>query len=104
MIEDEMYGIIPREKSDACANAPPTNVLNKPKSEFSRLVKAPARASPSTPGIGICAPIRTMMRILTVKRILLRSSGITKTLLIFLYYFQNIFNYVIPRKFFNHQA
>ena len=73
--------MIPKENKDAFWNAPPTKVLNNPNREFCKLVNAPARASPSTPGIGICAPIRTMMRILTVKRILLRSSGITKTLL-----------------------
>ena len=53
IIDEDMYGIIPSEKREAWAKAPPTNVLNNPNNEFSRLVNAPARASPSTPGMGI---------------------------------------------------
>ena len=45
--------MMPNENKDAFLNAPPTKVLNNPNREFSRLVKAPAKASPSTPGIGI---------------------------------------------------
>ena len=48
-----MYGIIPKENNEACENAPPTNVLNKPNKPVFRLSKAKARTSPSTPGIGI---------------------------------------------------
>ena len=50
IIEAVIYGIIPRAKTPARENAPPTNISNKP----SKLLFAPAveasKADASTPG------------------------------------------------------
>ena len=75
--------MIPSEKRDAFWNAPPTNVLKSPNSEFWKFENAPLKASPSTPGIGIWAPIRTIIKTPKVNRILNRNSGIENILLIF---------------------
>jgi hypothetical protein len=82
IIEDEIYGIIPRENKDAFSNAPPTNVLNNPKRVFFMSEKAPVRASPLTPGMGICAPTLTTISTPMVKRIRCLNSGIVKIFLI----------------------
>ena len=74
--------MIPSENKDAFSKAPPTKVLNNPNSPVFMSVKASARLSPSTPGIGMCAPMRTIIKTPIVKRIRCLSSGIMKILLI----------------------
>jgi hypothetical protein len=63
MIDEEIYGIMPRVNSEAFSNAPPTNILNNPNRVSCNLSKAPAKALASTPGIGIWAPTLTTIRI-----------------------------------------
>ena len=57
-------------------------MLNRPNNVSCNLSKAPANALASTPGIGMCAPILTTMRMEKVKKILSLSSGILKIVLI----------------------
>ena len=82
MIDEDMYGIIPKEKSEAFSKAPPTNMLNKPNKVSCNLSKAPANALASTPGMGIWAPILTTIKIEKVKNILSLNSGMLKIVLI----------------------
>ena len=53
--------------------------MNKPNNPLFRLSKARANISPSTPGIGMCAPVLTTINTLSVKIIRERSPGIVNT-------------------------
>ena len=55
-MDAEMYGMMPRAKMVALANEPPANKSSKPNMEFDD--KAALIIDPSTPGVGICPPIR----------------------------------------------
>jgi hypothetical protein len=58
IIDAEMYGIIPRARMDIRSNAPPENMLNKPRIVPWFALKRFSSAALLMPGTGICAPSR----------------------------------------------
>ena len=75
MIEAEMYGMIPRANTETFRRPPPENMSNRPNRVPATLSKKWARAPPSTPGTGICTPIRYAQRRPSVQSSFVRSSG-----------------------------
>ena len=58
MIELEMYGMIPRAKTESRRSAPPEKMSRKPKIDPADALKKALIAWGSTPGVGMWAPSR----------------------------------------------
>jgi hypothetical protein len=58
MIDEEMYGTMPRAKIPKRDSAPPENMLNMPSRLPDCCSKKSANATGSTPGTGIKVPTR----------------------------------------------
>ena len=78
MMEAEMYGMIPRAKTDNRRSAPPEKMSRKPKSEPADDLKKALIAAGSTPGVGMCDPSRYTASSRNVKMTRLRRSGTLK--------------------------
>src|ERR1700687_6175808 len=80
MIELEMYGMMPRAKTERRRSAPPEKMSRKPKIEPADALKKAEIAAGSTPGVGMWAPRRYTASTRNVNRTRLRRSGTLKTL------------------------
>jgi len=81
MIDAVMYGMIPSANTANWVSAPPENSCRKPSTPpSSAWVRRVATASRSMPGTGMNAPNRYNAIIDSVKKTLLRRSGMRKTL------------------------
>jgi hypothetical protein len=82
MIDDVMYGMIPRAKTDSRVRAPPENRFNNPTNP--EVVAESVNcliAVRSTPGTGMVVPSRYRTKMNSVKRILFRRSWIRNAFL-----------------------
>src|SRR5688500_372365 len=80
MIDAEMYGMMPRAKTERRERAPPEKRSRKPKTPPPIALKNSDRATGSMPGVGMCDPRRYTASIRNVKMIRLRRSGMAKML------------------------
>jgi hypothetical protein len=78
MIDAEMYGMIPRAKTESLRSAPPEKMSRKPKSDPADERKNASIAAGSTPGVGMCDPRRYTASRRNVKMTRLRRSGTLK--------------------------
>ena len=58
MMEAEMYGMMPRAKTERRRSAPPEKRSRKPKTPPLIDLKNSESATGSTPGVGMCEPSR----------------------------------------------
>ncbi len=80
MIDDEMYGMMPRAKIVIRPRAPPENRFRKPRIVPEACLVNSSIAFGSTPGTGMNAPKRYTASSRNVNRTRLRRSGIAKML------------------------
>jgi hypothetical protein len=66
MIDELIYGIIPRENIEKRANAPPVNILKSPNKLLLEALKNWDSATGLTPGVVICTPI---LNTINIKRV-----------------------------------
>src|SRR5690606_6629287 len=78
-MEAEIYGMIPKAKTEALAKAPPVNAFNKPNKPDSVLLCNFSNLAASIPGKTTCAPKRYTSNRPRVNMILFLNSSIFQT-------------------------